>query len=275
MLDYRYNEYTYAKNILDRGFTSNYIKHEMQILAKFYKYLGETPKEREKSLYDFSSKNIKDFDRATHFKIVNSALNYARKKENVLVEIESVEISDKELDLIDSIPLDHVHKKVAFSLLVIDKLSKETQRIRDESSVSNEHYYGGSTKKYRELTNTSKIPLVRNKKRKDIHSIISDMSDLGLVEIKNKGFIKLNFLYNIEDSENSVMEVSTYDDIGFYYDYYRGENRVKKCEKCGRFFKAKNAKSYNSKKYCETCAKEKERQRVRLLRMNLNENENS
>jgi hypothetical protein len=231
---------------LDKGFVSNHIKYELQLLVKYYKELGYKPKERKELIYQFCEKYMDGFDRVLHFKLINSALNYGKNKNNILVEIENVSITKEELNYIDSLSIDHDYKKVIFTLLVLEKLNKQYHEIRNESK-NNEHYFGGA-KKYKELVETSKISL---KKNNQIHNMIGHLDELGIVQITGNSSIKLLFMYDIPESDEVGIIVSTYDNIGYYYDLHTSENKVKKCESCETPIKPKN----NKNKYCEECAK--------------------
>lgn len=251
MNKYKYKEKTYAEDIVNKGFVTNNVNFELRILAKYYKELGHKPKEREELIYKFCEDNLDGYNRVTHFKMINNALNYGRKKDNKLIEIDEIHITKSELATIDNIELDHEHKKVAFTLLVLDKLNKKVQEIKYGEQVNNEHYFGGEEKYYRELKRLSKIPLHRRKDTKNIQDLIKDLSELDIVQPTTRGMIKLSFIYDIPKDNEVVLTMNRYDNIGYYYDYYVGRNKVKPCEKCDSLITGKN----NKTKYCSDCAK--------------------
>jgi hypothetical protein len=262
--NFQYKERTYAKEILEKGFISNHIKYELQLLVKYYKELGHKPKERKELLYKFCEKHLEGFDRVIHFKLINSVLNHVISKKNIIIEIENVNVTDEELKYIDNLDIEHDYKKVVFTLFVLDKLNKEYHKLRNEPS-NEEHYFGGS-KKYKELISSSKITL---KKNNIIHNMIGELDGIGIVQITSNSSIKLSFIYEISESDNVVLKVSTYDNIGYYYDLHAGENKIKQCERCETPIKiiGKNTK------YCDSCRsiieKEKGRERVRKHRNNI------
>jgi hypothetical protein len=259
MSKFQYKERTYAKEILSNGFITKHIKYELQLLVRYYKELGYKPKERKELVYKFCEKYLDGFDRVIHFKLINSSLNSCKNKDNVLVEIENIPITKEELIYIDNLYIDHDYKKVIFTLLVLDKLNKKYHDIRNEPK-SNEHYFGGD-KKYKELIDSSKITLKQNKQ---IHNIIGKMDELGIIEILGNSSIKLLFIYNIPESSEVRIRVSKYDNIGYYYDLYTGENKIKQCEYCEVPIKV-NGKY---KIYCNDCAEEKEKIRKREWKRN-------
>lgn len=245
MFKYQYKEKTYAEEILKNGFTSNHVWHELKILAKYYKEMDIKPKQRKEMIYSFCEKNLPGYDRVIHFKMINSVLNYAANKKNKLTEIESVTVSENELDFISTLGIKHDYKKILFTLLVLDKLNKKYHEV-NENKLSDEHYFGGD-KKYKELILSSKVTL---KKTKDIHNIIGELANQRLLETVGKGNIKLSFIYNIVSDYKVGLVVSTFDNIGLYYDLYVQTDKVKECECCETPIKMAN----NKTKYCESCA---------------------
>ena len=254
MSKYQYKERTYAKEILKKGFITNHIKYELQILVKYYKELGHEPKERKELIYEFCEKHLDGFDRVLHFKLINSALNHGTNKKNVLVEIDNVEVTKEELNYIDKLEIEHDYKKLIFTLMVLEKLNKKYHEIRNESK-NNGHYFGGA-KKYKKLIESSKIKLNKNNQ---IHNMIGNLDELGIVHITGDSSIKLLFMYDIPETDEVGLSIGTYDNIGYYYDLHTGKNKVKQCECCETPIKPKN----NKNKYCLECAKEIERENHR------------
>ncbi|MBD1379195.1 hypothetical protein [Metabacillus arenae] len=250
MIKYKYKEKTYAEEILKNGFSTNNLIGQLKILAKYYKHKELKPKEREEKLYEFCGNNIKNYNKVKYFKTVNSALNHARNNKNKLIEINEIKVSDKELQVIEGFNVGNLHKKVLFTMLVLDKLNKESQKIKYGDEFNNkEYYFGRNPSQYKELIESSKIPKGKSKKIKNIHSIIGDLNNEGVLESTNQGRIKLSFMYNIPDDDLGVITINSFDNIGLYYDLHIGENKVKKCECCETPIKVKS----NRTKFCDTC----------------------
>lgn len=249
MFKFQYKERTYAKEILSKGFTSNHIKYELQLLVKYYKEFGHKPKERKELIYKFCEQYLEGFDRVIHYKLINSVLNHGSNRKNILVEIDSISITAEELAYIDNLDIDHTYKKVVFTLLVLDKLNKKYHEIRNEPK-SNEHYFGG-TQKYKELISSSKICLNKNNL---IHSMIGLLNEKGIVQVTGNSSIKLSFIYDIPESDDVSISIKTFDTVGYYYDLHTGENKIKKCECCETPIRITS----NRTKYCDCCWKEKE-----------------
>lgn len=250
MNKFKYKELDYAKEILSNGFTSKFIASELKILSKYYFTHGNDESKVKELLKAFCEIHLKNFNLAVHFKIINSAVKFGLNKKNKLIQIDKIEITDKELERINNMDISHEYKRVLFTLMTLTKLSKAFLIIQNGELRSNEFYFGGH-KNYRELTKTAKITFNKNKKSnvKNIHDLIHILDEKGIVKITGNGNIKLLFMYDIDDSENAVITVDDYANIGYFYDYHYGENKVKKCENCGRFIKQKS----NRQGYCETC----------------------
>lgn len=250
MFEFKYDEKSQAEKIINEGFSSNHLTGELKVLAKYFKYLGQKPKEREESLYEVCKKHLADFNKVSYFRRINAALNYAKKKDSELIVVESVPVYKSELDYINSLDILHYYKKVVFTLLILSRLSKQVQTIRDASKVNSEFFFGGNQRNYQELKLSSKTPQQsKRNKIKGIHDIIGDLDKEGIIEIRGRGYIRLSFAYSLLPDE-LAFEVTTFDDIGYYYDLHTGENKIKKCEECGKLIKVKSNRTRN----CTLCS---------------------
>lgn len=249
---FEYNELTHANRILNNGFGTRFFQKELNILSKYYKHQGHKPKKRKELLYDFCEKNIENYNPVIYYESVNQALNHASKKNNVLVEINEVHATDKELEYLEGLDLDYKYKKLLFTLIVLDKLHKAKYEIIRDVSSNDEYYFGKPKTKYTELKRVCNIPLHQFKKDgfDNIHIVFHYLINLGLIEPFNKGNIKLLFMYDI-DRENSknIICIKDYEHIGWYYDGYNGIEKIKECEECGILIKYKS----NRTKYCKEC----------------------
>ena len=258
MFKNQYREKDYVEEILNNGFTSKYLLHEMKLLAKYYKELKLSEEERKDKLYSFCEDNIKDFNKVSYFKTINRALNYATNKDEGLVQIDGVNISKIELEYIDKLDIDDNLKKLVFTLLVLTRLNKKYLKSRDGELKTDSYYFGGHNN-YRELTTCSKITFDKKNGIKNIHDVINILDQKKIVEIVGKGNIKLLFMYEIEDDESKGVLVDKFDVIGYFYDMHKGNKKIKRCEGCGVLVKVTG----NRQVYCKECWKEKEMDRQR------------
>ena len=246
MYKYPYKEKDYAEVILKNGFTSNYISHELKLIAKYHKKDGKSLEEIKELLHTFCGKRFKKYSRVTHFNMVNNIVNYVSKEENVLVQIDEMAVSKEELKFIDDFEIDYKLKKLLFTLLILNKLGKRYSLIRS-GEASDSNYFGGGGK-YRELSSSSHIKF---RKGQNIHHLIGELADHGLVKICNKGYIELSFINTIKKDNEIEFVVKDFQRIGLYLDLHTGQEKVKVCEECEAPIKIKS----NKTKYCADCAK--------------------
>lgn len=257
MLNRYYKERDFVKEILNKKRAEKGIKSELRVLAKYYKELGDKPLVREEKLYEYCNTKGKSwFKEVLHYKLIDGAINHSRKKENVIVQINQVDITLNEINFIHKLELEELEKKILFGFLVIDKLKKEKMRVRrlETDKNKNNHYFGGSGEfSYKTLLDSLHVTLPRSFRQKGIHTTIKKFNDTGLTRTAQKASVELLFIDNIEECNEIAIEINDFDRIGLYYDQYFNPEKIKKCELCGILIRA-----YNTRKYCETCRKEKE-----------------
>lgn len=258
MNKYQYKEMDHANAILENGFITKYIGSELKILAKFYKKRNLDSEQIKEKLHTFCKDNLHGYNKAIHYKIINAAVNFTNNPKNKLIQIDKVDISKKEIEYIDSLDISHDFKRVVFTLLVLNKLTKLYVLHRDGELKSQDHYFGGY-KNYRELVSLSKIKFDKRKKStvKNIHDLIHLLHEKGIVEITSNGNVKLSFMYGIEEDDEVALTVSNYENIGLYYDLHHERENVKICENvdCGIIIRLpKNKRSASQIKYCKECS---------------------
>lgn len=253
MIDNRFKEKTYIKKILENGFSKKYLFYEMKLLVKYYKEQGYDEETRKALLYQFCEKHIEDFNKVIFYKTINRALNFVKNNEERLVEIDGISISKSEIDYIDKLDINKNLKKLVFTLLVLTKLYRLYLKEKDDKIKNKEFYFGGQ-KNYKNLTESSKVVFDRKSGIKNIHDLIRELHNKDIVEITGNGNIKLTFMYEIVDDNGKEIFVRHYDTIGYYYDKYHGDNKIKECENCKTLIRVRS----NRQKYCKSCWKEKE-----------------
>ncbi len=268
---YKYNEKLYGETIYKNGFQTDYIKSELTILVKYLDQVKNmSKKDIEKYLYKFCEEYIEGFNKVKYFKVIDSAIMKGRKKDNKLIQINSIPIYKKELEIIDSLDINHEYKKMLLVFLVNKKINLEIRKINGDETNEMSAYFEANKKKYNEIFKTANI----NGKIK-IDDLIHDLVKAKIIESVINGGIVLKYIYpmyktreeeyikkgNIEkriiiiyktDNYELYENLTDFDNIGYLFDYYKSVNGVKKCEVCGGYIKTKN----NKMKYCKTCAKE-------------------
>ena len=252
-MKFLYNELEYAKYVEKNGFTSKNYYTEMVLLVKYWKSIGNKPKERKEKLYKFCENNITGFNRVLYFKIINSALKSGSRKDNSLIVIEQIPVTISEITYVNNLDIDYNYKKVLFTLLVNNKIKKEICKLRF-GQVSEFNYVGGKKKYYNDIIEMAKI-----EKSYKVNNIINWLSDNGFIDVRTKAKVNLIFINNIPEDDNVAFSITTFDNIGYYFDWYNQDNKIIKCENCGKLVKATN----NRKKYCKECWKEKHKEQDR------------
>lgn len=248
-----YKEKEYAKWLLNQRKLDNNAYSDLRILGKYYKSQNKSYEEIEKLLYNFCEKKYKGwFNKVTHYKLVDSVINYIKKPENKLVQIEKVNITNSEIDYLESLKYDHFEKKILFSLLVFDKLKHEKAKFR---GTENEelHYFGGSGEySYKTLLDSLQEKITRTYREKGIHKTIKKFNDDGLTRTTQKTALELLFIKQIKKDKSVAIEINDFETIGLYYELYYGNKKVKWCEECGVKLIRINS---NKSKYCNNCSK--------------------
>ena len=158
-----YHDITRAEHILKRGFDRNNLAVDMKMLCMYYRdVLGYKPKQRRKALEEFCREHIAGYNEVLYFRIIDSALDFAQKKNSRLVEIKKIDIYKSEVDYINNLPVEPNFKRVLFALLVAVKLHKTmiatiytaykdgyftSKRVKDSDIFNSAHVTTSLTKK--------------------------------------------------------------------------------------------------------------------------------
>ena len=138
---FKYNEKAYAEHIIQNGFGTKHLNQELTIMAKYFR---DNPVGNEKlkdSLYNFCEKKMKgEFNRVTYFKNINAAVNKAIDKQEPLIVIDKISVTDEELKRIDSFDIEYDYKKILFTMMVLEKLNKEYYHLKTEKDKNSEHF---------------------------------------------------------------------------------------------------------------------------------------
>lgn len=256
---YKYNHSKQIKKIKDEGFSQRYLGKELKLLALHYKEGGVSPKKRREFLYRFCEENIQGFNKVKYFKAINSAVNYSSNKKNRVIDIDKIELTQSELNLIDKLNVEYTHKKVLFTWMVLDRLSKEVYRQHHGEEPEDSHRFSSKPYKYQELEKSSTITKAQMKKQgyKNLQEMIHCFVEEGIVQ-SNIGYVDLLYLYNksakYDGSDGVAIIVKDYEHIGYYYDLYNGTKNIRRCEDCEQLIKIKS----NRTKRCEECRRKQE-----------------
>lgn len=285
-MDYKYTELDYAKNIYENGFQSEQHRPtELRLVATYMRrILGYKPKKLREEMYKWCELHIAGYKRELYYRRINSAINKACKKGSMLINIESIDFYQYEMDYINNLYIikdideqeeskySYECKKLLFTLLFKMKVNKfiaETKNTKPDYEYNGKYFKGGQ-KKYTELKKIAKIP----EKMRINEDIINTLWINGLVTPMFNGLVRLDFmekLYEIEKdvdlNKTIVFQIKDYDCIGWYFDYCNKDKKITFCKECGKIFKKKS----NRQEYCsDECSKKvdrtKAKERMKILR---------
>jgi hypothetical protein len=257
-MNYKYNEFDYAKLIFENGFQTNHIPTELRLLAIYMRRILEyKPKMLKEEMYKFCIDKMPDYNHVKNYKVINRAILQATKKDSTLIKIDKIDIYDYEVNYINTLSICDVNGKIPtykddclkliFTLLCKMKLNKIISKQKNgKESIG--IYFKGGNQKYNELKNVAKI----SEKIKINEEIINILSQCKVVTIMFNGLIKLNFMEDINKLNKEIQDYKTlisvinYENIGWYWDYYNSICNIKLCKYCNQPFK----KSAKRQDYC-------------------------
>ena len=214
-------------------------------------------------MYEFCKKNIEGFNEVKYYKTIDSAIRDGRKKNNKLIVVKYIPVTFKEMSYIDNLDIDSNEKKVILSLFVKKKIAYEINKIQKGDKAKLSVYFNGTKRTLNEIFRISNIST-----KCKINDIIYSLVKKNIIESVIKGDIILSFIYDIYDfiesngkkniiydikQEDIFHKIKDFTNIGNVYDYYKRDNRIIKCARCGVLIRRKI--SQKRIKYCRNCAK--------------------
>ena len=170
--------------------------------------------------------------------------------------IESVGITQKEIDSIMNNKYAHSYRKILFVLLVAFKSKYKTNGIKNDKIEMDEV----------EILKDAHVTMTKAKRYDMWRTFEGD----GLITIGECKQGNETFLHYIDyDNKDYVIEVTDFDDYYMFFEQYCKGGKLKYCEVCGKLILVKGKAST---KYCDKCKREKELENTRL-RVNKHRNE--
>ncbi|RKJ71130.1 hypothetical protein D7X33_22635 [Butyricicoccus sp. 1XD8-22] len=226
-----FDEKEYAQSIEKKGFkTKNKRVYELNILIKYWIYLGlDESKVKEKAI-KFCEKYIEDFNYDEWYKVINRTINSAYRRDLITGRV--VNITENELNTIQQ--LENIHlQKLAFVMLVLYKFhncNKFKVTLDDLFSLS-------------EINHNSEYRL------KFLHKL----TKLKLIDIDDQG--KRIVKFTDDDSEVKIT-IKKFDDFILHFYYFLGDKKIKWCEECSEVLI--RITTANNNKYCKKCKRNKQ-----------------
>lgn len=160
-----------------------------------------------------------------------------------LIEIDSIPITQKELDVCNSLPWKQM-QRLMFTLICVAKFFNAT-------NVNNNSWINMPDKEIFKMAN-----VVTAIKRQSL--MLNDLRGLGLIRFSRKvDSVSIN-VQCVDEAGSPVLTITDYRNLGYQYMRYCGEPFIE-CESCGIVVK----KTSNVQKYCAECAVEINRQKCR------------
>ena len=236
-MDIIMNEYTYAENLLNKQDLKacdlgDKPSSTLNLLARYYREIGESDDEIKECLSDFLNRCLKDKYKESKW-IDSIFYQVIKSKKYNLKKVDNVIVTKSEMEIIQSVK-GKSRQKVLFTLLV---LAKYYNAVSDK----NKNWTNLEYKKIFKLANVQLS--IQNQAL-----LINNLYNCGFVNVsKNVG--KPNIQVNFVDNESdTVLTITRLKDLGKEYLMFCGEDYIR-CQKCGTL--VKNYK--NTNKYCKTC----------------------
>lgn len=248
--NYKYDEISYAEKIYKENiFITKHIPTELRLLVLYYRdILKMKAKERKIALVQFCGKNIPNYNRASHYKIVNRALQKGSNSKQKLIKVEKVDIYKDEIEYINSLEIDFQYKKLLFAFLVQMRLNKIVSEFKNGKEYKSTYFKGGRQK----YENIKLMANVSNKININ-DDFINQLSqgDTPLITSLHDGLINLNFLDKCKQTRDIIIEITDYENVGWYFDYYNHIDGVILCDYCNQPFKQRRKDSRFCDKHIE------------------------
>lgn len=251
---FSFDEIKDAEDVILNGFPNGVIDYsKMYLVAKYFrdnfKY-GAIRLERE--LIRFCKSQSKNFNPVVESesikKWIKSAMMYELRK------IDSVTISQKEIDFLKGVEIPKDRKLLFMTLIMAKALKKRsTKRKKSDLKVSDNYYIH-----YSNFLDIIRLSKLRNVTEVELANIFYKYKDFLTLYNAERELIRVDFVD--KDSDNGI----TIDDLSKtseYYEVFFGNNKAKSyCANCGKEI----VKNSNKQKYCKECSQKlrKEQKRV-------------
>lgn len=241
------NEHDKVKDIIDTGNVRELGIYRTAVLLLKYYLISESKKKACKLTEEFLLKNEKMLSGVDASNIVERAVKTAQKSE--LVNIESIPITQKEIDIIESfryLP----EKRSALALLCVGKYYKiitghEGLWVWNPDDVM------------------VKFGRVKTGDR-GRDSILREMRDRGLIRFSKKvDSLSIEVLYGDDEGE-PVINVTNMKNLWNFYMSYKKPFAYYSCKNCGCFVEKEKIRGVRGapRKYCSECAEKVAKKQV-------------
>lgn len=224
-----FDELTYAKQLLVKGFKKYVNTNDLTILTQYFRQNGITDElELEKNIIAVCKKHDSEFNEVLHAKKIDSAI---RRSRNRILRIPvEIPITENELKTIRNLK-NYRYEKILFTMLVIGKYLKLTKPGKNKDS---EKYFVN-------MEQNSIFELARTAQKRG-ENILYELGQLNLIDMNLKFGSYLILFTDINDKSDVKIVVT---DVNRIIDFYSAT-----CESCGIEI---NRNLKHNKKYCKNC----------------------
>ena len=239
-----YHDIKRVEHILKKGFDRNDLAVDMKMLCVYYRdVLGYKPKQRKDALEAFCEEHINGYNEVLYFRIIDSALNFAKKKNSRLVEINKIDIYKSEVDYINNLPVEPNFKRILFALLVSIKLHRTM--LATIYTAYREGYFTSKRIKDSEIFNIAHVT-TNLTKRYYFHML----EMMGYITTYKSGVMNVKIFDNMPiDTSEVAIEIKRFLYAGYYFDAYNNEPLIIYCPKCGVPFRKTNGRHIYCKEH--------------------------
>lgn len=250
-----YKERDYAKEVLDtRRIKKNNMMYELGLVYVSLRDTLPTPEIKD-IMKDLLLENFKDTKNTA--KEISDKLDkiIEKNKDRNLIQIDSIGITQNDMDYIVESPLSEESKKGLFSIMVMHRLISSRFYQKNEKQFTSRSII---------LDNASSKDLKRRMNLKAgtriFEDVFHELYTNRMVDTRKKGYsFYLDFINDIESMGRSevIYKVEDFTNLGHNWDAIVGNGKIIKCIECETLVKARG----NKTKYCNDCKVEKEKER--------------
>lgn len=243
----KFNQIAYVEYLLENAYLINDPKTYFNNIRLLTIYLRQEknlkPKQREEYVYNFVQTYDKSYNKVLDYKRIDRAIKAGAKGE--LKVFNFPRIYKNEFDYINNLPIDISRRRVLFSAYCFYKL-----RNAEYPNLTGNIYVPNNIVSISKLKTTSKI-------KDNIKYYLNELKDqyLDWCPARDSSIV-LKFVENmpLPNLEDDSCELTNFNELYLYYDYFLEDKSVAFCEECGDIYRDKNFKKVGARqRFCNNC----------------------
>lgn len=234
-MNFIFNETAWAKSIIDSGSLTNVPFETLVTIAKYYIHIYQNKHDAEIQLKNFMVRCNNAITTPICQKMVDGALSIALNRK--LIDIECVEITDTEMDIINNLNGRQL-KRLAFTVLCIAKYNNAV-------NSNNNNWINVKDSQIMSMANIN----TSIKRQCAMYQYLEEQGLLSFPKKINTRAMRVNFV----SDGNVAYKINDFRNLGYQYLMYIGEPYFRCCN-CGIATKRNNPTKGGRQKYCKDCA---------------------